>query len=90
MPVNSLESFQSNQEKIDAVVRNFEVIGEAVGNLEKMGATREDNLELRKIIGLRNKIAHEYFGIETGIIWKTAKDDLPILKMIVEDMLSEL
>ena len=62
------EQFQSDQKTIDAVVRNLEVIGEAARNLPDGSKALAPGIEWRKIIAMRNILAHEYFGINTTII----------------------
>jgi len=81
------ETFIGNTMAVDAVVRQLEIIGEASKNLsEKFTA---DNVEspLREAIEMRNFLIHEYFGVNTKIVWETYKNDLPILKEFVESRL---
>ena len=72
------DSFQSDEKTIDAVVRNLEIIGEAVGRLPKEFIDQHSKIEWAKIKGLRNRIVHEYFGVDIQIIWQILKKDLPI------------
>jgi uncharacterized protein with HEPN domain len=80
----SFEEFAKNQMKIDAVVRNFEIMGEAIKPLAKMAQEEHPEIPWKKIIGLRNKITHEYFAIELEIIWKVIKNDLDDLRKNVK------
>lgn len=84
----SFEEFAKDQMKIDAVVRNFEVIGEAIKSLAKMAREEYSEIPWKKIIGLRNKITHEYFAIELEIIWKIIKNDLDSLRKNIKKILS--
>ena len=84
----NFESFSTDIKTVDAVVRNLSVIGEAVNNLsEKM---KIDNSEIPwiEIIGMRNKIIHEYFGVDDEILWKTIKEDLPKFKELLDKIAS--
>ncbi len=65
---------------IDAVVRNLEVIGEAAGRIPEEIRAGAPGIEWRKIIALRNVLAHEYFGIHTKIVWNVVIDKLEPLE----------
>lgn len=88
--ITSWEEFKKNNMVFDAVVRNFEIIGEAVRNLVLVLKVDEEKMPWSQIISLRNRIAHEYFNIDAGIIWKTVEHDLPILKRYVERLKDDL
>lgn len=62
---------------VDAVVRNFEIIGEASKKIPTDIQERYPEIPWRKMYGLRNLIAHEYFGIDYEMIWEIAKANLP-------------
>jgi len=64
----------------DAVMRRLLVIGEACKNLEKHFSKKYPKIPWRKISGMRNRMAHEYFSINEKIVWKTIQKDLPELK----------
>ena len=70
------EQFQSDQKTIDAVVCNLEVIGEAARNLPDGSKVLAPSIEWRKIIAMRNILAHEYFGINTTIVWDIVQNKL--------------
>ncbi len=76
----SKTEFLEDEKTIDAVVRNLEVIGEAANRLPDSFRVNNNAIEWRKIIGLRNRIVHEYFGIDTEIVWQIVQVDLPELK----------
>ncbi len=65
---------------VDAVIRNIEVIGEASSHLPIEVQEQYEDVPWGMIKGIRNILAHEYFGIDLEIVWKTVKEDLPILK----------
>jgi uncharacterized protein with HEPN domain len=72
----SFDTFSNDQKSIDAVVRNLEIIGEAANRLPDDFKERHSNVEWHKVVGLRNRIIHEYFGIDLQIIWQIVHADL--------------
>jgi len=74
------KEFYSNLQIQDAVVRRLEIIGEAVKNLDENFRNKYAEVPWRKIAGMRNVIAHEYFAIQLKRIWDVVKKDLPDLK----------
>jgi len=74
------EDFAKNDEKIYAVVRALEIIGESAKSIPKEVKKKYPNIPWDKIVGMRNKIAHEYFGIDVKIVWTTATKDILQLK----------
>jgi uncharacterized protein with HEPN domain len=74
------EQFKNDKKTINAVVRSIEVIGEAAKKIPKTLKNKYPDIPWRKIIGMRDKLIHEYFGIDIEILWKTAKEDIPGLK----------
>lgn len=85
----SEEKFSRIREKQDAVVRRFEVIGEASNNLSKGFIKKNNKIEWSKIISMRNLLIHEYFGVDLAQVWVAAKNDLPKLKKNLERILKE-
>ncbi len=82
------DSFVQNGMVIDAVVRNLEIIGEAANQIPDEIKVKFQNIPWRKIIGLRNRIIHEYFGVDISIIWYIIKNELPTLKTSIEKIIS--
>jgi len=82
----SKDSFLSNEEKQDAVIRNLEVIGEAAGKLPEFTQKKAENIEWRKIIGLRNILIHEYFGVNVQMVWDIVENKLSPLKAACIDL----
>lgn len=74
------ESFLNDEKTVDAVVRNLEIIGEAANRLPDDFKIQHTDIEWRRIIGLRNRIVHRYFGIDLDIIWEILKNELPAFK----------
>lgn len=84
------EKFKETEEKIDAVVRNVEVIGEAANNLTREFRSNTPSVEWRKIIATRNRIIHGYATVDLEIIWNITQNDLPKLKTEIEMILEDL
>lgn len=80
----SRESFMANEEKQDAVLRRFEIIGEAASRLSQETQALFPTLPFRSMRGMRNIIAHDYGDVDLAQVWKTATDDLPGLVEILE------
>lgn len=76
----SFEAFSTDQKSIDAVARNLQIIGEAASRVPDDFKERHSSLEWHKIVGLRHRIVHEYFGIDIQIIWQILRKDLPALR----------
>lgn len=70
------ESFINDEKTIDAVVRNFEIIGEAANRLDPDFRTRNTVIEWNRIRGFRNRIVHDYFGIDYEIVWTIVENDI--------------
>ena len=83
------DKFQGDEKTIDAVVRNFEIIGEAAHRLPVDFTLQHSGIEWVKIIGLRNRVVHEYFGVDLQLIWQIIKKDLPIFKESLKNIRSE-
>lgn len=76
----TVESFRRDEKTADAVVRNLEIIGEAVNRLPGDFTRLHPDIEWKKIIGLRHRIVHEYFGVDLDLVWQIIKNNLPEFK----------
>ena len=76
----SFEKYLKDQKTIDAVIRNFEIIGEAANALPNEFVKKHSDIPWNKIISMRHKMIHEYFGVDQSVLWQTICNDLPILK----------
>ncbi len=74
------DAFYNDRKTKDAVVRNFEIIGEASRQVTQEYKSAYAEIEWREIADLRNKIIHEYFGIDYVLLWEIIQLDLPALK----------
>jgi uncharacterized protein with HEPN domain len=84
------EEFLSDRKTIDAVVRNLEVVGEAASRLTDAARGMRGDIEWPLIVGLRNRIVHEYFGIDTEIVWEIISHDLSALTRALKSFLGQL
>ncbi len=74
----------------DGVIRQIEIIGEAAKRLSDDLRLQYNQIPWEDIVGMRNKLIHDYFGVDIEKVWLTAKEDLPTLKTAVEKILAEL
>jgi uncharacterized protein with HEPN domain len=84
------EAFRANEEKVFAVIRALEIIGEAAKNIPKSIRGRYTEIPWEDIVGMRNKVIHDYFGVDIEVIWKTLHEDLPPLQATVTKILEDL
>jgi len=80
------DDFLKDDKTIYAVVRALEIIGEAVKNLPDEIKQQYSQIPWRNIIGMRDKLIHEYFGVNKEIVWDKIKNELPKLKPLFEEI----
>ena len=85
----TLEQFRNDKKTVHAVVRNLEVIGEAIKRVPPQVRDRHPGVPWQRIAGLRDILIHHYFGIDVDIVWDIVQDKLPELKTRVEEILNE-
>jgi uncharacterized protein with HEPN domain len=86
----SLDGFNKDRMRAAAVIREFEIIGEAVGKLSEDLKAEYPDVPWRDIKDFRNILAHEYFGIDLEIVWNTIHQDLPMLLEASQKLLLRL
>lgn len=86
---STFEQFTKNTLVVDAVVRNFEIIGEAAKHIPIDVKEENPQIKWKDMAGMRDKLAHEYFGVDLEILWKTSRNRLPALKPLIEELLSK-
>lgn len=86
----SYDEFAKKQMVIDAVVRNLEIIGEAAKNIKEDVRKQHADVPWNRMIGLRNIIAHGYFGVDLTIVWRIVSKNLPEIKPFIVDMSKNL
>ncbi|MEN4005760.1 MAG: DUF86 domain-containing protein [Methanobacteriaceae archaeon] len=80
------ETFEKNDLVVDAVIRNLEIIGEASKNIPENVRGKYPDIPWKRMIGLRNIVIHEYFGVDLTIIWKIITKNLPETRSEIESM----
>ena len=86
---HSFGEFCSDRKTYSAVIREFEIIGEAVAKLPESYRKRSPDVEWQDIKDFRNLLTHEYFGVDLEIVWNVIEDDLPVLMRAVKRMLKD-
>ena len=86
----SFNDFINDDKTIDAVVRNFEIIGEAANRVSEDFKSSHPEIEWRRMIGFRNRIIHEYFGIDYEMVWKIKENNLAELNDFIEQIINSL
>ena len=84
------EIFKQNRMIQDAVIRNFEIIGEAVKRIEKEIKESYPNIPWRQMAGFRDVLIHDYLRVDLEEVWLIIIDDLPILKVNIETIMKDL
>ena len=83
------EQFIMDRKTLNAVVRSIEVIGEASKNIPEQIKAKYKELPWKQMAGMRDKLIHGYFGIDTETIYKAAQTNIPQLKAPIQKMLKE-
>jgi uncharacterized protein with HEPN domain len=73
-----------------ACIKQMEIIGEASNHLSSELKSKFSEIEWAQIVGMRNVFAHEYFGIDSSLVWEIIKNDVPELKGKIEHILKSL
>lgn len=84
----SKEELEKNKEKLNAVIRSIEIIGEASKNISENFKAHHKEIIWKEIIGTRDILIHKYFGIEIEELWKIINEDIPALKIQISSILS--
>ncbi|MBA4389662.1 MAG: hypothetical protein C0399_01830 [Syntrophus sp. (in: bacteria)] len=82
----TIDGFKADDKTVDAVVRNLEIIGEAVRQIPSEFKEKNNNITWNQIAGLRNRIVHDYFGLDLEMIWHIVTFDLPELKKKIREI----
>lgn len=86
----SKEEFQNDRKTIDAVVRNIEIIGEAVSAIPDEFREKYPHIPWKKIVGVRNIVIHKYFGVDTNTLWFIIQEQLPEFKSEISRIIHEI
>lgn len=86
---NTFENFINDRRLSKAICRSLEIIGEAASRIHPDLKTKYNQVAWREMSDIRNKIIHDYFGIDYDIVWDTVKTDIPQLKEWVEIIIQQ-
>jgi uncharacterized protein with HEPN domain len=81
------DGFCKDEKAVYAVIRALEIIGEATRQIPENVRQAHPEIQWREIAAMRNKLTHEYFGMNTKVIWRTVHEDLPIIIPLLKKIL---
>jgi uncharacterized protein with HEPN domain len=84
------DAFFEQRIRQDATLRKLEVIGQAVKNLSDEAKSRQPHIPWKQIAGMRDKVIHDYFGVNLEIVWAVVEKDLPQLTNAIRDLLASI
>lgn len=82
--------FKTDRKSINAVVRSLEIIGEATKKLPKSVTDEYPEIPWKRMAGMRDKLIHEYFGVDLDMVWEVVRSELPPLKPLMQRVLEEI
>jgi uncharacterized protein with HEPN domain len=85
----SLEDFTKDKKTVNAVLRSIEVMGEASRKIPEEIRSRYPQMPWKKMTGMRDKLIHEYHGVDLDTVWQTLHDDIPPLKNKVQEIIDK-
>lgn len=86
----TFEGFSKDERTFDAVIRQLTILGEAASHVPDEIVSRTPEIPWFEIRGMRNVVVHEYFGVNTAIVWNTAVKNIPELLPLLERLLKNI
>jgi uncharacterized protein with HEPN domain len=83
----TFEDFTDDDKTASAVLRKFEIIGEAAKNIPQTTRQEYPKIPWREMSGMRDKLLHFYFGVNYDLVWQTIKNRLPELKTAIQEII---
>lgn len=84
------KKFKKDDMRLNAVIRKFEIIGEATKNIPEEIKHKYYTIPWKEMSGLRDRLIHFYFGIKYELVWETIKKDIPKVKPVIKKILENL
>ena len=81
-------AFLADRMRQDAVIRKLEIVGEAVKRISETTKARRPDIRWKQIAGMRDRLTHDYFGVDLGLVWRVVERDLQMLDAAVDALLS--
>jgi len=82
----TFKEFKTNEMVQDAIIRNIEIIGEASKKISKDIKQTYYKVPWKEIAGMRDKLIHDYLGVDVSVVWKTIKEDIPALERSIREI----
>lgn len=86
----TFDEFQQDDKTASAVIRKFEIIGEASRNIPEEVKGKHPEVPWKEMSGMRDRLIHAYFGVDYALVWFTIKNRLPTAKKMILDILAVL
>jgi len=86
----TFEEFVKDRKTVDAVIRNFEIVGEATKHIPERIRKKYPKAPWKDMAGMRDRLIHEYFAVKLEVVWKTIKERLPEVRPTIEEVLRKM
>lgn len=82
----SFEEFAADKKTVNAVIRSLEVLGEATKHIPAAFRNKKADIPWSKMAGMRDVLIHDYMGVDLMTVWKVARERLPVIRPLIEDL----
>lgn len=86
----SFEEFMQDDKTASAVIRKFEIVGEATKCLPDELKEEHPEIQWKRMAGMRDRLIHAYFGVDYKLVWEAIKAEVPSMKLKLQEVLTEL